>query len=422
MKLLLLPFLVLASAFFSATETAVFALRRVDFAKWREEGNRKARDLERLIESPSRLIATIFVGNEIANVAIPALITGFVIAAFPAHGTLIATAVGTVGILVIDIAAKSLAWPRARTFSLFAVTPLRLFATAVRPVRFVLETAADGVLFLLGERGARDRGGVTEREFRALVDAGEETGTLDANESELIHNIFEMSDQRAGGIMTPLPDVFTVPVGATRDDLLRDLRRYRRSRIPVHDGERKNIVGVVHFKELLKAESVDGGPTGWTRLMNPPFVVPSSMRLSKLLRAFQRRKVHLAVVVDEFGDAVGIVTLEDVLEELFGEIREEHDREEREIVEKPDGTARVLGKTPIHRFNDHFGASLPDEEWDTVAGFVLHSFGALPERGTSVTEVGFTFTVQRLKGVRIVEVGVSRAPAVEIPNGDGGRG
>jgi magnesium and cobalt transporter len=151
---------------------------------------------------------------------------------------------------------------------------------------------------------------------------------------------------------------------------------------------------------------LEGGDASLSGLLRPPFVVPTSKKLPLLLREFQRMKVHLALVVDEFGNIVGIVTLEDVLEELFGEIREEHDREEKELIPRPDGSWRVLGKMPIHRFNDAFAAGLPDQEWDTVAGLLLHEFGRLPGKGDSILLGSFRFTVERVRGIRIVEVGV----------------
>jgi CBS domain containing-hemolysin-like protein len=240
------------------------------------------------------------------------------------------------------------------------------------------------------------------------VDVGEETGTLDAGEKELIHNIFELTDQRAGEIMTPLADVFMVPAALPYRDLLDQLRRFRRSRIPVYEGERQNVIGVLHFKELLRPMAEGGEDVGWLSLVKPPFVIPASKKLPLLLRQFQKLKIHLALVVDEFGEPVGIVTLEDVLEELFGDIREEHDREEKESVSRPDGSFRILGKMPVHRFNEAFGTDLPDQEWDTVAGLLLHEFGRLPGRGDSTVLGDHRFTVERMKGIRIVEVGVRK--------------
>jgi len=168
-----------------------------------------------------------------------------------------------------------------------------------------------------------------------------------------------MTDKRAGEIMTPLADVFMVPATLPYGELLAQFRRYRRSRIPVYEGERGNIVGVLHFKELLQPMAEAGTDIAWRDLLKPPFVIPASKKLPLLLHEFQKLKVHLALVVDEFGELVGIVTLEDVLEELFGDIREEHDREEKEIATRPDGTSRVLGKMSIRRFNEAFGTDLP---------------------------------------------------------------
>ena len=409
MKALFLPFLFVLSAFFSATETAFFALRHVDLLKWKAEGDRRVERIERMLSRPRRLIATIFLGNEIANVAISSVLAAILLPRLPAGvGEAVALLAGTLGILLLgDVTPKCMVWPRARGYSLFAAAPMEAFERLVAPARFVLEKFAGGILFLLGERGRPEsRETISEAEFRALVDAGEETGTLDPGEKELIHNIFEMTDQRAGEIMTPLPDVFMVPRDLPYAELVERYRRFRRSRIPVFDGERRNVVGILHFKELLRPMAAGGEPPDWREFVRPPFVIPSSKKLPLLLREFQRRKVHIALVVDEFGEQVGIVTLEDVLEELFGDIREEHDREEKEIVRRADGSTRVLGKTPIRRFNEAFGTELPDVEWDTVAGLLLHEFGRLPGRGDTLVLAGLRFTVERLKGIRIVEVGV----------------
>ncbi|MBI5575377.1 MAG: HlyC/CorC family transporter [Deltaproteobacteria bacterium] len=415
MKLMLLIFLFGASAFFSSVETAFFALRRVDFLKWKEEGNRRAGAIEKMLEAPGKLIATIFIGNEIANVAISTLIAAFLIRQFPAHGEVLALFLGTAGILILgDIAPKCIAWPRAKSWSLLAVRPFGVFSRIVSPVRYLLENAASAILRLFGGGTlAGDRPGLSEREFRALVDVGEETGTIDPGEKELIHNIFELTEQRAGEIMTPFADVFMVPVSLPYPELLAQFRRYRRSRIPVYEGERRNVTGVLHFKELLKSMGEGKEEVDWRTLVKPPLVVPASKKLPYLLRDFQKLKVHLALVVDEFGELEGIVTLEDVLEELFGDIREEHDREEKEIVSLPDGAFRVLGKTSVRRLNKEFGAEFSDEEWDTVAGLLLHEFGRLPGRGDSIVLGTHRFTVERLKGIRIVEVGVRKAAGEE---------
>ena len=408
MKFLLIPLLIIASAFFSASETAFFALRRVDLMRWKKEGNRMADVIGKMLETPSRLIATMFIGNELVNVSLSSVLAALLIPMIPAYGEIVALAAGTLVILILgDITPKCIVWPRAKSFSAFSARPLLLFSRIVAPVRFLMEILAKGILRLLGGgEVAGKRAAFTEREFRALVDVGGESGTLDPGERELIHNIFELTDQRAGEIMTPLADVFMVPVDIPRPELLAQFRKYRRSRIPVYRGERREVTGILYLRDLLRppAEGEEEAPL--SGLLKPPFVVPTSKKLPLLMRDFQRLKVHLALVVDEFGESVGIVTLEDVLEELFGEIREEHDREEKELVPRPDGSWGVLGKMPIHRFNDAFQAGLPDQEWDTVAGLLLHEFGRLPGRGDSIVLGPFRFTVERVRGIRIVEVGV----------------
>ncbi|HEU5359823.1 MAG TPA: hemolysin family protein [Candidatus Deferrimicrobiaceae bacterium] len=408
MEWLLLPLLFVASAFFSATETAFFALRRVDLLKWKKEGNPIAGAIGKMLEAPSRLIATIFIGNELVNVSISSLLAALLIPILPAHGEMVALAAGTFGILILgDITPKCIVWPRAKSFSLFAARPFLLFSRIIAPVRFLMEKMAAGILRVLGgeEIGGR-REALTEREFRSLVDIVGENGILEPGERELIHNIFELTDQRAGEIMTPLADVFMVPVDISRQELLAQSRKYRRSRIPVYRGDRREVIGVLYLKDLLRPLADGVGVLPLADLLKPLFVVPSSKKLPLVLQEFQRLKVHLALVVDEFGNIVGVVTLEDVLEELFGEIREEHDREEEELLLRPDGSWRVLGKMPIHRFNEAFSAALPDQEWDTVAGLLLHEFGRLPNRGDWIVLGPLRFTVERVRGIRIVEVGV----------------
>ena len=415
MEIALIVILTAATAFISAAETAFFALRRVDFVKWKKEGNRRGKMIERMLATPGKLITTIFIINEFTNVSISSLIAVLFIPLIPRHGELLALGAGMFVILILgDLIPKCLVWPRAPSFSLVAARPVQFFSRALAPVRFLVEKAAAGIVFVLGGGGSAETSReLSEREFLALVDVGEESGTLEPGETELIHNIFEMTDRRAGEIMTPLADVFMVPVELPYAGLLEELRKYRRSRVPVYEGDRGNVVGILHFKELLRPMADGGTDVDWRRLLKPPFVIPASKKLPLLLREFQKVKVHLALVVDEFGEIVGIVTLEDVLEELFGEIREEHDREEKEMVARPDGSFRVLGKMPVHRFNEAFGTDLPDQEWDTVAGLLLHEFGRLPARGDSIVLGSHRFTVERLKGIRIAEVAVERIPRAE---------
>ena len=395
MEIALIIAMTAATAFISAAETAFFALRRVDFLKWKKEGNRRGRMIERMLATPGKLITTIFIINEFTNVSISSLIAVLLIPIVPRHGELLALAAGTFVILILgDLIPKCLAWPRASSFSLLAAPPVQFFSRVLAPVRFLVEKAAAGIVFVLGGGGPAERSReLSEREFLALVDVGQESGTLDPGETELIHNIFEMTDQRAGEIMTPLADVFMVPATLPYDELLAELRKYRRSRVPVYEGERRNVVGILHFKELLRPMAEGGTDVDWLSLVKPPFVIPASKKLPLLLREFQKLKVHLALVVDE-----------------FGEIREEHDREEKEIAPRPDGTFRILGKVPIHRFNEAFGTDLPDQEWDTVAGLLLHEFGRLPGRGDAIALGPLRFTVERLKGIRIAEVAVHRIP------------
>jgi putative hemolysin len=308
MKVLLLPFLFLASAFFSATETALFALRRVDLEKWKEERNRRAALIGKMLENPARLIATILIGNEIVNVAISSVLAALLVPLIPGgYGEAAALAAGTLGILILgDIAPKSVVWPRAKSFSLLLAAPLMAFSKLIAPLRFLIEKLSGGILYLMGVRGgAETREMVTEAEFRAMVDIGEATGTLDPGEKEMIHNIFDMTDQRAAEVMTPLPDVFMVPGDIPYDELVAQYRVYRKSRIPVYEGERRNVVGILHFKDLLRPMAEHGRVPDWAGRMRHPLFVPSVKKLPLLLREFRKGRCTSPSCVTSSGSRWG---------------------------------------------------------------------------------------------------------------------
>src|SRR3972149_2919673 len=235
MKFLPIPLLIIASAFFSASETAFFALRRVDLMRWKKEGNRMADVIGKMLETPSRLIATMFIGNELVNVSLSSVLAALLIPMIPAYGEIVALAAGTLTILILgDITPKCIVWPRAKSFSAFSARPLLLFSRIVAPVRFLMEILAKGILRMLGGGGG----------------AGE---ALDPGERDLIHTFFELTDQRAGEIMTPLADVFMVPVDIPRPELLAQSRKYRRSRIPVYQGDRREVTGILYLRDLLRS-------------------------------------------------------------------------------------------------------------------------------------------------------------------------
>ncbi|MFZ1058649.1 MAG: hemolysin family protein, partial [Candidatus Rokuibacteriota bacterium] len=276
------------------------------------------------------------------------------------------------------------------------------------PVRGVL--GALTALTLRALRAERTEPLLTTEELRTLVDVGAREGVVERNEREMIHKALELEDILVRAVMVPRPDMFCLELSAPPPKILESLRENLHSRVPVYAGSIDQIVGILYTKDLLPY--VRGIPPDFDLRahLHPPYFVPESKRVHALLKEFQAKKLHIAIVVDEYGGTAGLVTLEDVLEELVGEIADEFDVEERLIQPVDARTFRVSGKLPIDELNAALGLALSSEAYDTVAGWVLDLFGRIPHRGERIETVGATVTVERVERTRIVEVLVTRRP------------
>jgi putative hemolysin len=252
--------------------------------------------------------------------------------------------------------------------------------------------------------------GISEAELRTLVEVGHREGVVARGEREMIHGVFELGDTTVADILTPRTYVFGVDVATSPDRLLSQLRENLHHRVPVYEGSLDNVIGILSAKELLPYYA--GLPTAFDlrRLLSPPYFVPETKRADALLREFQAKKRQMAIVVDEYGGTAGLVTLEDILEEVVGEIRDEFEAEERFAQALDERTYRVAAKMPIAEFNRVTGLSLSDEHFDTVAGWVLDLFGRVPHRGESLEVDGLEVTVEKVHRTRLIEILV-RLPA-----------
>jgi len=334
LRLILFFSLLLMSGFFSGSETALFSLTPVQLIKLREDGHPKAGLIRSLLAHPRRLIATIFIGNEFVNIGASAIMASTISSSVGHLGdvvvTLISTGISVTLILFLgEITAKNLAVRLVQKWSLAAARPLWALAIIMAPLRWVIEKIADLVVHLVERKvpdAAADAGEETvgESEFLTMVDAGSEDGVIDEGEQELIHNIFEFGDRRVGAVMTPGTAVFglsnTLPMGR----VLAEVKKSRFSRIPIYQGAPHRIVGVLYAKDLVATSyRLEGRKVRLADLLHPVFFVPRRVTCAQLFMEFRRRMTHLAIVVDEYGAMLGLITMEDLLEELFGEIRDE---------------------------------------------------------------------------------------------------
>ena len=403
--LILLGMLAL-SAFFSASETAFAFTRQAKPPHTTKAGGRINGLLDRMQEDPSRLFTTIRIGNHLSNVAASCLATLIVFQTVPSHVVAATTGIMTVVILVFgEIIPKSLV-PRSHLrIARVAIVPIYCFSKLVYPL----------VLFLNFIPRMADRiqcpPRVTEAELLTMVEAVEEDGQIKEEERELIHNIFEFDDTSASEIMTPRADMFVVDINAKLD--FTEIFKSGFTRIPVIDGDMDHIIGILNIKDLLLQSSGGLQPFDLRQIMREPYFVPEHKKLDRLLQGFKRRKQHLAIVVDEHGGVAGLITLEDALEEIVGEISDETDIIETTITAVAPGEWRVMGKTEIGEVNEQLQMNIPDTgEYDTFSGYVMNQTGRIPREGEEIPLGEFTAVVKTRKGNRIIEYKVrKRLPA-----------
>ena len=321
--------LIVLSAFFAGSETALFSLSRVARERLSRSPSSTDRYITALLHDPRRLIATILVGNELINITFSSVAASVVHAVLPSAGDVtlvLATTLVTVPLLLLlgEITPKTVALRTAETWARVAARPIGFFALITAPVRLVLAAIAGAVVRLLGGGSAAPAPrAIDEAEFRALVDAGSAGGTLEAAERRLIHNVFAFGDRVVAEIMTPARKVVSLSFDLPIARLVAEVARAGLSRIPIHRGRREDVIGVLFAKDLVGTSAGRLKGRSVKDLLHPPMYVPKTTKCDRLFREFQRKRTHLALVVDEYGRLVGLVTMEDLLVALFGPIREE---------------------------------------------------------------------------------------------------
>lgn len=399
-EILGLCILFLLSAFFAGSEIALFSVNKVRIRKLAEEGLPQAVILNSLLERPNRLLATILVGNNLVNVGIAAIITSMSIIFFGNRGVGIAIGTATLLILIFgEITPKSFAAKNAERVSLFVAWPIsalvKLFYPFVRGIVLLISP----IIRIFG--GEVKRPFVTEEEIKMLVELGEQEGTIEKEEKEMIKGVFKFGDTTAKEVMVPRIDTSCIDGNATIEEAKNVVLETGYSRTPVYDGNIDNIAGTLFTKDLLKDHKED---TKVKDIMRQAYYVPETKKLDDILNEMQEGKTQMAIVVDEYGGTAGIVTLEDLVEEIVGEIRDE--REELPIKIIDDTTALVNAKTSISDVNEALGTSLPEEDFGTIGGLVFNTLGDIPVVGDKVGIDTVNLIVDRMRSRRISRVKV----------------
>jgi CBS domain containing-hemolysin-like protein len=413
--------LLVCAGFFSSAETSLFSLDRTMLAQMRRDNHPGASVIERLLSQPRRLIVTILIGTEFVNVTSSAMSTGLVLRFFgPDKEWLNVFIMLPVLLLLCDIVPKTLAIRHNVRFATFQAPYVDVFARAVSPVRWVLRRVSDWIITLLVGKARTPASISTEDIVKTLAAEAVDEGSLDTDEARYIHQIFEFGDMTMTDVATPRSQMFVFSASMPLDLVARELRRTRHTKVPVHeDGDKDKILGILFARDLLgidlRNRNLDDDRATLLRLLRKPYFVPESRLASDLFITFRRRKLSLALTVDEFGGVTGLVTMEDLLECIFGDFasRSENIRRQSNAFESlGDGRYRIDASMTIHEFNRLIGANFDDEEVETVAGMLLHEFGELPPEGQSIQAGNFAFTVTSVAGNRIREAVVR---AVEPP-------
>jgi len=400
-----LVFLLLGlSAFFSGSETAFFSLTRYQVLKLKETPRGKI--VAFLLERPARLLISILIGNESVNIAASALVTSIAIYFYGEKGKWLAVIVMTPLLLLCgEIVPKTIAFVKARSFCLRVAPIIVLFMRVIAPIRNVIKWVVNLVMTPLPPPPSEGKKS-WDTNFLDLIEHGHKKGEFKAIEKDFIANLLRFRKKTVSEIMVPRPDIFAVSIDINIASLKKMLKQHPFTRIPVYKENLDNIIGILPTKFLLGQEETRK-LLALKEALIPPYFVPETKKAEELFWELQKEKITIAIVVDEYGSVVGLITIEDLLEELFGEIYDEYDITEQWYKQTGSNRYRVLAKIPLSDFNYLFKTNFSSKE-DTLAGFLVSVLGRLPQKGEKITIGNFQFTVTQVKGHRLIEVEVEK--------------
>jgi magnesium and cobalt exporter, CNNM family len=408
----------LLSAFFAGSETALTASSRASMARLEKQGNKRAGIVNRLLKSRERLLGALLFGNNAVNIAASALATGVLLAWFGNAGVVYATVVMTVTVVVFsEILPKTAAFNAPDRIALAVARPIYWFVKFFGPVLMAVEALVRWLLKHVGMTVGEDQEVLSAREeLRGAVDLFHREGGVEKLDRDMFGGILDLRELVVSDVMIHRTNMITLKVDDPPEDVVNAVIASPVTRIPLWRETPENIVGILHVKDLLRAlHAVDGeaSKVDIAALMTPPWFVPDMRPVSEQLKAFRRRKTPFALVVDEYGEVEGIVTLEDILEEIVGDITDEHDVAMPGVRRQPDGSVNVDGAVTIRDLNRVMDWNLPDEEATTIAGLVIHEARSIPEIGQSFTFHGFRFRVLRRERNRIMALRIQPLPRLQ---------
>jgi putative hemolysin len=428
-EILFLMVLIGLNAFFAASEIALISLNDNKMRIMADEGNKKAKKLINLLSEPSRFLATIQIGITLA---------GFLASAFAAESfsgrfvnlikytglsipdlwlknisvVLITLILSYFTLVLGELVPKRLAMKKAESISMIVVGPLVILSRATSPFIRFLTLSTNFFVRLLGVDPHEEDEKVTEEEIRMLIDVGEEKGTIHETEKLMINNIFEFNNKTVSDIMTHRTDIVALPAESTLDEVLHLIRIEKYSRIPVYNENIDDIIGLLHAKDIINylINNSDRENFSLKKIIRQPYFVPASKRTDELFKELQRNRTHIAIIIDEYGGTAGIATLEDLIEEIVGNIFDEDDEEEKFFEKLDEDTFMINGSASLDDVKAYLEVELPTEEYETLSGFVIGQLGRIPgkEDNPTVEFNGLLFKVEKVEEKRLAKVKVCK--------------
>ncbi|EHI96801.1 protein of unknown function DUF21 [Clostridium sp. DL-VIII] len=403
-QLLSLVLLIAVSGFFSMSETALMSLSRMRLRHMVEEKVPKAELVEKLIEDPSKLLGAILIGNNVANIAASAVATVLATDLFGDTGVGIATGIITILVLIFaEITPKSIAKQRAETVSLLVATPIKFIVIIFKPLVYIFTSISSLFTRIFAGDVSEDKSSITEEELRTIVGVSEEEGVLENAEKEMIFNVIDFADLLVKDAMVQRVDIVSVDEEASYDEVMHIFKNEQFSRIPVYRETIDNIIGVLNVKDLAMVENIRED-FNISKYIREPLYTFEFRRIVELFKEMKRTRNHMAVVLDEYGGTVGLITIEDLVEEIVGDIEDEYDEEKHPIDFIDDNEYVVDGSLRLHDISDLVGFNIDSDEFDSIGGIMIGELGRVPEKYEEVTVNGVKLIAEEIVKNRIKKV------------------
>ena len=418
-QIIFLLILLALSAFFSSSETALTTVNKIRMRTLAEAGNTKAKKVLKVTENSPKMLSAILIGNNIVNLSASSLTTSLAIKLFGSVGAGVATGMLTFLILIFgEVAPKTLATIKADKISLSIAGFISVLMVVLTPVIFIINKLSLGVIFLFGIRQSDAKRVMTEEELRTIVDVGQEDGVIEDEERDMIHNVFDFGDAEAKEVMVPRIDMTFVHVDSTYDDLISIFREDKFTRLPVYDESTDNVIGIVNMKDLLLLKDEDKEHFSIRNIMREPYFTYEHKNTANLFLEMRESSISLAIVLDEYGVTAGLITLEDLLEEIVGEIRDEYDSDEQDDITRiNDYEYIVLGSANLEDVSDELGLHLESDDYDTIGGYCLEKLDHLPEKNEIIiTDDNILLRIEAVDKNRIEKVYIKLPKPAEEEN------